>query len=68
MATYAVLNNSNVVENIISAETLEVAEAVTHCVCVEYTSSNLAQIGWIYDEATNTFVPPTTESSTDTVE
>lgn len=49
MATYAVLNNSNIVENIISADTLEVAETVTNCVCVEYNSLNPAFIGWLYD-------------------
>ena len=58
MKTFAVLNGENVVTNIIVCDSLEIAEQVTQCVCVEYTEENPASIGWIYDPATNTFSPP----------
>lgn len=48
MANYAVLNNNNIVENIIVADTKEIAEEVTGKTCVEYTDSNPAGIGWSY--------------------
>ena len=48
MATYAVLNGNNV-ENIIVADSLEIAETVTKKTCVEYNDSNPAGIGWTYD-------------------
>jgi hypothetical protein len=48
MANYAVLNGNNV-ENTIVAESLEIAEAVTGKICVEYTNENPAGIGWTYD-------------------
>lgn len=47
MATFAVIN-SNIVENIIVADTKEIAEEVTGKTCVEYTDSNPAGIGWSY--------------------
>lgn len=49
MATYAVLDNSNVVINIIAADTKKIAEEVTNCLCVAYTDKNPAQIGWVYN-------------------
>ncbi|CAB4166907.1 hypothetical protein UFOVP964_6 [uncultured Caudovirales phage] len=57
MATYAVLSG-NQVSNIIVAETIEDASVVG--TVVEYTIENPAGIGWSYDEATGTFLPPIT--------
>jgi hypothetical protein len=65
MATYAVLNGDNV-ENIIVADSLEIAETVTEKTCIEYNDSNPAGIDWTYDG--KKFVAPTTESNTDTIE
>jgi hypothetical protein len=58
MANFAVLNQTNVVANIIVAETQEIAEDVTKATCIEYTDENPAEIGWIYDPVTGTFAPP----------
>jgi hypothetical protein len=58
MANYAVLNGNNV-ENIIVADSLEIAETVTQKTCVEYDDSNPAGIGWTYNGAN--FVAPTPE-------
>lgn len=66
MATFAVLNNGQVM-NVIIADTKEIAEQVTNHTCVEYTESNPAAIGHIYDEATVTFSAPVVEDSTDPV-
>ena len=65
MATYAVVNN-NIVENVIVAQSLEIAQEITGNICIEYTEENPAAIGWAYDG--KKFVAPTTESNTDTVE
>ena len=46
---FAVLNENDVVENIIIAETLEIAEQVTKKTCIEYTDENPAGIGWTHD-------------------
>lgn len=51
MPTFAVLLN-NVVDNVIMAESQEVAEMVTGLPCTEYTESNPALIGDIYDGKT----------------
>jgi len=56
MATWAVING-NSVSNIIVADTKEVAEAVTNAICVEYTESNPAGIGWTWDG--KKFIAPT---------
>jgi len=47
MATFAVID-SNIVENVIVADTKEIAEEVTGKECIEYTEENPAQIGWTY--------------------
>ena len=60
MANFAVLDETNVVTNIIVAETKEIAEDVTQATCIEYTDENPAEIGWIYDPVTGTFAPPET--------
>jgi hypothetical protein len=58
MANFAVLDGTNVVENIIVAENQEIAEDVTKAICIEYTDENPAEIGWIYDPETGRFAPP----------
>jgi hypothetical protein len=57
MFNFAVMN-SNIVENIILADSKEIAEQVTNKICIEYTNENPAGIGYTYDENTNTFIPP----------
>ena len=47
MATFAVMN-SNIVDNIIVADTKEIAEQVTGKECIEYTDANPAGIGYTY--------------------
>jgi len=66
MPSYAVLNG-NTVENLIMAETLEIAQAVTKTTCVEYVTPPYVGIGYIYNPTTNTFSAPVTESQTNTV-
>jgi hypothetical protein len=48
MVNFAVITG-NQVTNVIVAETKEDAELVTNAECVEYTDSNPAGIGWIWD-------------------
>jgi hypothetical protein len=57
MATFAVIND-NTVENIIVADTKEIAEQVVGKKCIEYTEENPAQIGWTY--ADGAFAAPET--------
>ena len=57
MATYAVISGSTV-SNIIVADTVEIAEAVTGCICIEYTADKPAGIGWAYDQHADVFVAP----------
>lgn len=49
MANFAVING-NIVENIIVADTKEIAETVTGKLCVEYTDKNPAHINLNWDE------------------
>ena len=58
MATFAVING-NTVENVIVADTKEIAEEVTSKTCIEYTEANPACIGWTWD-GTN-FIAPVIE-------
>lgn len=60
MATFAVLNE-NTVSNIIVADTKEIAEAVTGLPCAEYTESNPAAIGYLFDG--EKFVEPVVEET-----
>jgi hypothetical protein len=60
MANYAVMND-NIVENIIVADTKEIAEQVTGKECIEYTDSNPAGIGWAY--ADGVFTAPVVEET-----
>ena len=57
---FAVLNN-NIVTNLIVADTLEIAEAVTYTTCVQYTDHTTVGIGWTYD-GTNFIAPVETET------
>ena len=60
MATFAVIND-NTVENVIVADTKEIAEQVTGKECLEYTDSNPAGIGWTY--ADGVFTAPVIEET-----
>ena len=62
MATFAVMN-SNIVENIIVADTKEIAEQVVGNECIEYTDSNPARIGWTWDGTK--FTAPVVEEPTE---
>jgi len=59
VSKFAVLVD-NIVENIIVADSKEVAEQATGKTCIEYTEENLTSIGWTYDGTT--FVAPTEET------
>ncbi len=48
MANYAVIKNG-IVNNVILADTKEIAETVTGLTCIEYTNENPAGIGWTFD-------------------
>ena len=58
MPNYAVINNE-IVENVIVADTLEIAEQVTGKECIECDRS--FWIGWIRTD--NKWIAPTTEES-----
>lgn len=45
---FAVISN-NIVTNLIVADSLEAAEAVSNFTCIEYTDHTTAGIGWTYD-------------------
>lgn len=55
MATFAILRN-NIVENIIIADDVETAKALTGLDAVEYTEENPARIGDSFDAINNIFV------------
>jgi hypothetical protein len=57
MAKYAVINNKTVI-NIISADSLEVAQEVTGNVCIEYTDEAPLQISWYWDDTANNYIMP----------
>lgn len=59
MKNFAVLNENNIVENIIIAESKSLADELTGKNCVEYDSTNPAHIGGTYDGSTfsNPFEP-----------
>jgi hypothetical protein len=59
MAKFAVIENG-IVQNVIIADTKEIAEEVTGLTCVETTSGNIAHIGLGFDGATFE-QPPVTE-------
>lgn len=45
---FAVISNGIVI-NLIAADTLEVAEAVSGQTCIEYTDHETVEKGWTYD-------------------
>ena len=53
--TFASVVNG-VVNNLVSADTLEIAEAVSNATCIEYTDHSTVGIGWTYD-GTNFITP-----------
>ena len=55
MKTFAVMNE-NVVENCITAETIEIAEAITGKTCIEYSSETIVSLGFTY--ADGIFIDP----------
>jgi hypothetical protein len=63
MATFAVIKDG-IVENCIIADSLEVAQEITGLTCVEYTSENLAAVGFTYANGifTDTRPGPSEES------
>lgn len=61
MANFAVLSG-NEVSNIIVADNLEIAEFVTGLKCVEYSSDEFVQIGYLYVDGV--FVAPQPEEVT----
>ena len=54
MANFAVINN-NIVENLIVAENLQIAQEITQKTCVEYTNEEV-HIGFFYDEKTQKII------------
>jgi len=56
MATFAVMEG-NTVTNIILAENIEDAQAITGQTVIEYTEESPAGVGSTYDSATQTFSP-----------
>jgi hypothetical protein len=52
MLTFAVLDANNIVENVIVADSLEIAESVTRTTCIQYDETNPAYIGWKYNGIT----------------
>ena len=59
MSNFAVING-DIVENIIVADTKEIAESVTGKLCIEYADDNPAHIGFKWDQA-NGFEQPIIE-------
>lgn len=55
MATFAILRN-NIVENVIVADDVETAKALTGLDAVEYTEENPACIGDSFDPINNVFI------------
>ena len=58
MATFAVLDDNNVIENTIMAETLEIAEELTGKTCIEYAEDSASHIGGTYDSKKKVFILP----------
>ncbi len=56
MKNFAVLNSNNIVVNIITADSKEIAEIFTGEQCIEYDISTFIEMGMIYDLTTNTFL------------
>jgi hypothetical protein len=69
MAHYAILNEDNVVATIVAADLIDGVKAVfpNHKIILS-TAENPASVEAIYDDKTEKFIAPTTESNTDTIE
>ena len=61
MPNFAYLNDNGIVENVIIADSKEIAEAVTGKICFESTSLNPAFIGFGMDGDTFLTPPPAPE-------
>jgi hypothetical protein len=61
MKTYAVLDSSNIVTNLIIADTLAIAEQVTSCSCVLVTSNVFVDLG--YEYSNGVFSDPSAEET-----
>ena len=48
MANFAIVKE-NIVENVIVAQSLEIAQEITGNTCIEYTDENPAGIGWTWN-------------------
>lgn len=59
--TFASISNG-IVHNLIMAETLEIAEAVTNLTCVEYTDPETVGKDWVYDGNVFTNLNPTPQT------
>lgn len=63
MPNFAVVNG-HVISNVIVADSLEVAEAVTKQPCFEITPENNVGVGWVLEpDTTDLWIPPTNEES-----
>jgi len=51
MKRYAVIGSNKVVENIIIAPSLSVAEELTSFVCIDVTNETAVGVGYIYDNS-----------------
>jgi hypothetical protein len=60
MATFAIVKNNGIVDNIIVADSLEDAQSVSGegFEAIEYTAENGAHIGLSYDKTTGVFEQP----------
>jgi hypothetical protein len=62
MAIFAVLDNNNVVANAIVCESLELAEQLTGCKCLEILNEKPVGIGYTY--VNGEFIAPPVEEPT----
>jgi hypothetical protein len=54
----ALLDENNICTNIVVCESVEYAEQLFQCTCVEATQENNADIGATYDPITQMFIRP----------
>lgn len=64
MPKYASLSG-NIVNNIVAADTKEMAEIGTGQTCIEFDDSVKVESGYLYDSNTNTFSAPLTEEQSE---
>jgi hypothetical protein len=58
MPKYAI-SNGQVIVNIIKASSEEAAEAITGMQAYDITATGRPAIGWVWDQATGTWIDPT---------